>query len=347
MSKTLLLMAQGKADRKVANEPVSGPAGQKLLPLHNAGKRRAQRMGLWLARHAYVPDTILVSPAPRATLTAEKAIKVMGLGVERIHIDERLYRADFPALLERLHALPEFAETVLLVGHKQGLEQLIRYFTRDERVSGSNKQQLLKPGSLAVLKLDEVKTDETEPDVTWAKQGACTATMCELIHTSLLPDLFPWPNLNSSELRKRPAYYYCQSSVIPYRFNGQGLKILLIRSSKQSHWIVPKGIHEPGLSSQESAAKEAWEEAGIEGEVGAQLLGSYRYEKWGSVCEVSVYPMRVESMVEEDQWLESHRGRAWFSPEEAMGLLKQQSLIPMLQQLVANLNRSTNIEAVA
>lgn len=53
---------------------------------------------------------------------------------------------------------------------------------------------------------------------------------------------------------------------------------------------------------------EAWEEAGVEGEVEQGKLGRYHYEKWGAQCDVTVYAMRVVREVPEREWEESHRG---------------------------------------
>ncbi|HHH39919.1 MAG TPA: NUDIX hydrolase [Sedimenticola sp.] len=144
---------------------------------------------------------------------------------------------------------------------------------------------------------------------------------------------FPYPDHQGKERRDRPAYYYTQSSVIPYRIHDGGLEILLISSSKKKHWVVPKGIHEPGLTAQASAAKEAFEEAGIEGAIGDEPLGVYRYPKWGGTCTVTVYPMAVTREVPEREWEESHRGRRWVTPSKARKLLKQKQLIPMLDAL--------------
>ncbi|MCU7959864.1 MAG: NUDIX hydrolase [gamma proteobacterium symbiont of Bathyaustriella thionipta] len=135
------------------------------------------------------------------------------------------------------------------------------------------------------------------------------------------------------EQRDRPAYYYTQSSVIPYRINKGQLQILIVRSSKKKHWIIPKGIAEPGYSLQDSAKKEAWEEAGVEGKVSQTALGSYLYIKWGAQCTVSVYPMRVSRELAEKDWQESHRGRRWVSVKEAGDCLRQEQLQPLLKQL--------------
>ena len=108
-------------------------------------------------------------------------------------------------------------------------------------------------------------------------------------------------------------------------------EILLVKSSKQKHWVVPKGISEPWMTLQASAAKEALEEAGVEGDVGRDSLGSYTYEKWGSECSVEVYPMLVKQLLPEDKWEESHRGREWLSPDKAIERIKQAELKPMIK----------------
>ncbi|MGD8907959.1 MAG: NUDIX hydrolase [Chromatiales bacterium] len=135
-------------------------------------------------------------------------------------------------------------------------------------------------------------------------------------------------------MRERPAYYYNQSSVIPYRISDGKLEILVVMSSKRKHWVVPKGVSDPATSLQASAAKEAFEEAGIEGEVDETALGSYQYEKWGAECTVQVYPMRVTRIIDNESWEENHRGREWLNPKQAIKRIKQVELKPMIEALV-------------
>ena len=110
---------------------------------------------------------------------------------------------------------------------------------------------------------------------------------------------------------------------------------MIVRSSSDRHWVVPKGIADPGISPQESALKEAKEEAGIEGRIVGEALGSYEYPKWGATCSVTVYPMLVERELPEQEWDENHRGRHWFPYEIAVMMLKQQALAPMIEALAA------------
>lgn len=129
-------------------------------------------------------------------------------------------------------------------------------------------------------------------------------------------------------MREHPDYYYQQSAVIPVRRQEDGLKILMITSRRKRRWVVPKGILDPDLSPQDSAAKEAKEEAGILGTVYPKMLGTFEYEKWGGTCSVQVYVMLVTQV--QDTWLESFRDRAWLDLEEAVDRVKEPDLKKML-----------------
>ena len=116
-----------------------------------------------------------------------------------------------------------------------------------------------------------------------------------------------------------------QSGVIPYRFISGKLEILLITSLKKKNWIIPKGIVEEDMRPQVSAAKEALEEAGIEGAIQPDPLGVYYQKKWGSNCRIEIYSMKVEQ--EFDKWLEMDlRERRWFTVKKAIIQIKNENL---------------------
>jgi phosphohistidine phosphatase len=125
-------------------------------------------------------------------------------------------------------------------------------------------------------------------------------------------------------MRQVPDYYYRQSAVVPVRSREGRLEVLLITSRKRKRWVIPKGVKEPELSGPESAAKEALEEAGIEGDVPDSVLGTYTYDKWGGECTVDVYLMRVKTVHAE--WLEQHRGREWVDVDTAAARLDEPAL---------------------
>ena len=90
-----------------------------------------------------------------------------------------------------------------------------------------------------------------------------------------------------------------QAAVAPLR-NGQ---VCLVSSRSGKRWVVPKGTIEPGRSAGEVALKEAWEEAGLVGLLHQEPLGSYIYEKDGSVCHVIVFRIGQDGLLELSQAL--------------------------------------------
>lgn len=319
MSRELMIMRHGKSDQEVAMDDFH-------RPLTDRGKRGAQRMGVWLLQNELTPDHIISSPAERASVTAEKLCKAMGQGTKDIHLDERVYRGSLGDLMAALSECPNNSGRVLLVGHNPGLEILLSHLARDPHSSAKDGKRL-KTAELARLEM---------PDDWESLEHGC-GRMVSLTRSKDLPKKFPFPSPHGQELRDRPAYYYTQSSVIPFRLQHGVPEILVISSSKVKHFVVPKGIKDPGLTPQQSAAKEAWEEAGVEGRVGATAIGSYTYEKWGATCTVEVFSLEVTKVIPEDEWEESHRGRQWVSPVDATQRLKQRELAPMVDSLMQQL----------
>jgi len=315
MTRELLILRHGKSDWSTGEDDYD-------RPLVDRGKRGAQRMGVWLATHEMSPEYIVSSPAERALVTAEKSLKAMGQGSGGIIQDRRIYLADVDDLLDVVRQIPVDTHRAMLVGHNPGLEELLITLT-DGEVEPEDDGKLLPTATLAILK--------TKKD--WSNQKQGSARLDRLIRPRTLPKKFPWPLMEGKEKRDRPAYYYNQSSVIPYRLNDGDIEILIVRSSKKKHWVVPKGIHEPGLTAQESAAREAREEAGVEGTVDTEVLGHYRYEKWGATCVVDVYTMKVSHVIPESEWEESHRTKQWVSADQAASLVRQTELCPMILRL--------------
>ena len=121
-----------------------------------------------------------------------------------------------------------------------------------------------------------------------------------------------------------------QSGVIPWRTADGRIDILLISSRAQHHWVIPKGVIELGLSPNESAAKEAYEEAGVGGAVSMEPLGIYRYPKWGGICEVQVFPMEVNTVLED--WPEKNfRQREWLDIDRAIDRVQEEELKDLLR----------------
>ena len=289
-----------------------GKQADHWRPLKAVGKRSAQRVGAWMELLELTPDVVISSPAARARATAIKACKVMGVGADEIRLEPRLYDGDPDKLLDMIRQLPAKQKKVLLVGHKPQLQALLAYFT-DRRIK-------LAPGTLVRLTFDKK----------WKNLEQGCSTDLRVINPIALPGRFPFLKDGQYEYRNRPAYYYNQSAIIPYRLHNGRIEIMIVSSSNNKHWLVPKGIVEPGMSAEESARKEAYEEAGVEGQV-EDFLGSYSLKKWGAKCTVAVYLMRVTHTVSDHDWLEPHRQRRWLPLDQACQQLQSKALKKLLK----------------
>jgi len=89
-------------------------------PLSGRGKRDAPRMGEYLASRGVLPDIILTSPARRARKTAQLLAAAMPAAVP-ILCEAALYPASAESLLERVRALDDTWQHVMLIGHNPGL----------------------------------------------------------------------------------------------------------------------------------------------------------------------------------------------------------------------------------
>src|SRR5215471_8399917 len=87
-----------------------------------------------------------------------------------------------------------------------------------------------------------------------------------------------------------------QFAVLPWRIGERGTREVLLLTSRETHrWVVPKGWPMKGRKPVEVASQEAYEEAGLIGQVvGKRPLGNFYYEKRlakkkAVICEVRVY----------------------------------------------------------
>ena len=130
-----------------------------------------------------------------------------------------------------------------------------------------------------------------------------------------------------------------QVGAIPYAIVDGRVTFLLVTSRRSGRWIFPKGSIMKGLTPWETAAQEALEEAGVEGEVSPTCLGSYRTIKKTplsrSVVEVDMYALRVTDQLQSWQEMKSRR-RHWVLLPEARRLLGD----PDLADIAAKLNRA-------
>ncbi len=142
-----------------------------------------------------------------------------------------------------------------------------------------------------------------------------------------------------------------QFGVLPWREDPEtGLELLLITSRETRRWVIPRGNPMPRLTGRETATREAYEEAGIQGEIGEKAIGRYRYDKIRKAgepveTEVIVYPMRVTRQLHD--WPErGERASRWYDPRRAELAVDEPGLKTIIADFAASPHAFQPTEAV-
>ena len=120
--KTLYLLRHAKSSWK---DPTLADFDR---PLNNRGKRASERIGRFLGKEDIILDLVLSSNATRARETIEIVYQTAKLHSE-LRYDERIYEAGPLRLFEVLSGVEDDRDTVLMVGHNPGLEELLHILT--------------------------------------------------------------------------------------------------------------------------------------------------------------------------------------------------------------------------
>ena len=122
-----------------------------------------------------------------------------------------------------------------------------------------------------------------------------------------------------------------QYGVLPWRIWRDGApQIMLVTSRRRGRWIIPKGGANENEPAFITASREAFEEAGIIGDIYPDPLTEYGYLKTlrdGSLvpCRVTVFSMEVHGTLH--HWREKgQRRRQWFTVDEAAARLDDAEL---------------------
>ena len=124
--KTLLVLRHAKSSW---NDPA---LDDHERPLNERGRRDAPRMGELVQEYGLLPDVVISSDAVRAQLTAETVAEAAGYAGE-ILLDQRLYLASPAEIIQVLRTMREDAETIMIVGHNPGLEELVERLTGERQ----------------------------------------------------------------------------------------------------------------------------------------------------------------------------------------------------------------------
>ena len=121
--RVLVLLRHAKSDW-------SGDEPDHARPLAKRGRRQAPEAGRWLAENLDHVDLAVVSPATRARTTWDLVAAELTV-VPPTRIDERVYAASDRELQDVVRELTHDLQTVVLVGHNPGIEELVARLTGD------------------------------------------------------------------------------------------------------------------------------------------------------------------------------------------------------------------------
>jgi phosphohistidine phosphatase len=119
--RTLIVLRHGKSDW-------AGDEPDRERPLAKRGRRQAPEAGAWLAANIPGIDLAVVSPAERTRSTWALAAAALDEPPD-VRVDERVYAARGRELRALVGELPDDADTVVLVGHNPGVEDLVQELT--------------------------------------------------------------------------------------------------------------------------------------------------------------------------------------------------------------------------
>jgi phosphohistidine phosphatase len=127
--KTLFLLRHAKTENLA-------PGSTDLdRSLKEAGRRQAKELGTFLKQQNLKFDLVLCSTAARARQTTELVLTAAEATVAA-HYDQAIYEAGPTMLLQVISQIENGANTVLVVGHNPGMEELVQLLTsRAEQMS--------------------------------------------------------------------------------------------------------------------------------------------------------------------------------------------------------------------
>ena len=126
-----------------------------------------------------------------------------------------------------------------------------------------------------------------------------------------------------------------QAGVVPYRRTTREVEFCLITST-EGRWIFPKGTVKAGSNYWKTAIREAFQEAGLRGNLLSRPLGSCEMVKDEKIYTLILFLMEVTRC--EELWEEAYfRRRRWATEDEVRQLLCQ-PLADCLDIAVARIN---------
>jgi 8-oxo-dGTP pyrophosphatase MutT (NUDIX family) len=193
----------------------------------------------------------------------------------------------------------------------------------DEDVRTSEEERGANARSETLIRTPR-KGGQPRQDWTFKGWAACSPFLAEMMRS---------PITASPVLRETAIL---ESGALAYRRLKNGKLVILLVSKKRSKkWGIPKGRVNASLSFGETAAKEAFEEAGVIGRVSPNSIGMFRAKKGTPIpkkIEVWVYLLEVDETL--SNWPEKEtRQTRWVSCKVAARELREPVLTHLCHRL--------------
>jgi len=152
--KRLLLLRHAKT------EPAGPAIDDHERELMARGRADAPKLGRYIAAQGYTPDLILSSTSRRTVETVE--LLTEAFSAQRVDYLEALYLAEPELILSIIRLAPDKMQSVMVVGHNPGLEQLATALAREpvkrkERDRFDLIEEKFPTSALAVLDFDTAR----------------------------------------------------------------------------------------------------------------------------------------------------------------------------------------------
>jgi phosphohistidine phosphatase len=153
--RTVILLRHGKSSWA---DPTLADLDRPLAP---RGERAARRIAKYIRRKKIRPAIVLCSPSLRTRQTFEAIAPSLGKG-STVEFVQQLYAASQDELLHRLQALPESVDSVMLIGHNPGLQELaLSLASRGTELP--RLEEKFPTGALATLRVDSRSWVDLQP----------------------------------------------------------------------------------------------------------------------------------------------------------------------------------------
>jgi phosphohistidine phosphatase len=168
LTKTLYLLRHAKSGW---DDPVPRDFDR---PLNKKGERAARVMGQWMASNGLNFDHVIASPAVRVIETLDEIWAGYGRRIEPTW-ERRIYLASGATLLDVLRETDDAHDSVLMVGHNPGMEDVVFDLVADDGSSPLRDIVLDKypTAALAELTIDIDHWADIDKPVAHLKRFVC------------------------------------------------------------------------------------------------------------------------------------------------------------------------------